>query len=130
SKGVPEVFLAYERRMENFPQNGGKMRYTKIAPTSSGEVQAIQDIRNQLETEAGRNNGKYGQLGWTPLYYLNQHFDRKLLMKIFCYSDVGLVTPLLHGLKLVAYGFFAAHGPATPGPPVRATFPVESGVLG
>lgn len=95
SKGLPERFLAYEALLENYPQHRGKIRYTQIAPTSRGEVQAYQDIRHQLETEAGRINGKYGQLGWTPLYYLNQHFDRKLLMKIFRYSDVGLVTPLL-----------------------------------
>ncbi len=65
-------------------------------------MQAYQDIRHQLENEAGRINGKYGQLGWTPLYYLNQHFDRKLLMKIFRYSDVGLVTPLRDGMNPVA----------------------------
>ncbi len=57
-------------------------------------------------------NGKYGQLGWTPLYYLNQHFDRKLLMKIFRYSDVGLVTPLRDGMNLVAKEYVAAQDPA------------------
>lgn len=89
SKGLPERFLAYEALLEKYPQHHGKIRYTQIAPTSRGDVQAYQDIRHQLENEAGRINGKYGQLGWTPLYYLNQHFDRKLLMKIFRYSDVG-----------------------------------------
>jgi trehalose 6-phosphate synthase len=79
SKGLPERFLAYETLLEKYPQHHGKIRYTQIAPTSRGEVQAYQDIRHQLETEAGRINGKYGQLGWTPLYYLNQHFDRKVL---------------------------------------------------
>ena len=91
SKGLPERFLAYETLLEKYPQHHGKIRYTQIAPTSRGEVQAYQDIRHQLETEAGRINGKYGQLGWTPLYYLNQHFDRKVLMKVFRYAEVGLV---------------------------------------
>ncbi len=99
SKGLPERFLAYEALLEKYPQHHGKIRYTQIAPTSRGDVQAYQDIRHQLENEAGRINGKYGQLGWTPLYYLNQHFDRKLLMKIFRYSDVGLVTPLRDGMN-------------------------------
>lgn len=96
---MPERFLAYEALLEKYPQHHGKIRYTQIAPTSRGDVQAYQDIRHQLENEAGRINGKYGQLGWTPLYYLNQHFDRKLLMKIFRYSDVGLVTPLRDGMN-------------------------------
>ncbi len=50
-------------------------------------------------------------MGWTPLYYLNQHFDRKLLMKIFRYSDVGLVTPLRDRMNTVAKEFVAAQGP-------------------
>lgn len=101
SKGLPERFLAYETLLDKFPQHHGKIRYTQIAPTSRGEVQAYRDIRHQLETEAGRINGRYGQLGWTPLFYLNQHFERKILMKVFRYADVGLVTPL-RGMNLVA----------------------------
>ncbi|EFF0782792.1 alpha,alpha-trehalose-phosphate synthase [Escherichia albertii] len=122
SKGLPERFLAYEALLEKYPQHHGKIRYTQIAPTSRGDVQAYQDIRHQLENEAGRINGKYGQLGWTPLYYLNQHFERKLLMKIFRYSDVGLVTPLRDGMNLVAKEFVAAQDPANPGVLVLSQF--------
>ncbi|VEB58120.1 trehalose-6-phosphate synthase [Salmonella enterica subsp. enterica] len=57
-----------------------------------------------------------------PLYYLNQHFDRKLLMKIFRYSDVGLVTPLRDGMNLVAKEFVAAQDPANPGVLVLSQF--------
>ena len=122
SKGLPERFAAFETLLEKFPQHHGKIRYTQIAPTSRGEVQAYQDIRHQLETEAGRINGKYGQLGWTPLYYLNQHFDRKLLMKVFRYADVGLVTPLRDGMNLVAKEYVAAQDPANPGVLVLSQF--------
>ena len=122
SKGLPERFLAYETLLEKYPQHHGKIRYTQIAPTSRGEVQAYQDIRHQLETEAGRINGKYGQLGWTPLYYLNQHFDRKVLMKVFRYAEVGLVTPLRDGMNLVAKEYVAAQDPANPGVLVLSQF--------
>jgi trehalose 6-phosphate synthase len=122
SKGLPERFQAYEALLENYPEHRAKIRYTQIAPTSRGEVQAYQDIRHQLETEAGRINGKYGQLGWTPLFWLNQHFDRKLLMKIFRYSDVGLVTPLRDGMNLVAKEYVAAQDPANPGVLVLSQF--------
>lgn len=119
---MPERFLAYETLLEKYPQHHGKIRYTQIAPTSRGEVQAYQDIRHQLETEAGRINGKYGQLGWTPLYYLNQHFDRKVLMKVFRYAEVGLVTPLRDGMNLVAKEYVAAQDPANPGVLVLSQF--------
>jgi trehalose 6-phosphate synthase len=98
SKGLPERFLAYEALL------------------------AYQDIRHQLETEAGRINGKYGTLGWTPLYYLNQHFDRRLLMKIFRLTDIGLVTPLRDGMNLVAKEYVAAQNPEDPGVLVLSRF--------
>ncbi|MGU3416237.1 alpha,alpha-trehalose-phosphate synthase [Enterobacteriaceae bacterium C34A] len=122
SKGLPERFQAYEALLEKYPQHHGHIRYTQIAPTSRGDVQAYQEIRHQLETAAGRINGQYGQLGWTPLYYLNQHFDRKLLMKVFRYSDVGLVTPLRDGMNLVAKEYVAAQDPANPGVLVLSQF--------
>ena len=122
SKGLPERFLAYETLLEKYPEHHGKIRYTQIAPTSRGEVQAYQDIRHQLETEAGRINGRYGQLGWTPLFYLNQHFERKILMKVFRYADVGLVTPLRDGMNLVAKEYVAAQDPADPGVLVLSQF--------
>ena len=122
SKGLPERFSAFELLLEKYPEHHGHIRYTQIAPTSRGDVQAYQDIRHQLETEAGRINGKYGQLGWTPLYYLNQHFDRKLLMKVFRHANVGLVTPLRDGMNLVAKEYLAAQDPANPGVLVLSRF--------
>ncbi|WP_067701040.1 MULTISPECIES: alpha,alpha-trehalose-phosphate synthase [unclassified Erwinia] len=122
SKGLPERFLAYEALLEHYPEHRGQIRYSQIAPTSRGDVQAYQDIRHQLETEAGRINGHYGTLGWTPLYYLNQHFDRRLLMKIFRLTDIGLVTPLRDGMNLVAKEYVAAQDPEDPGVLVLSRF--------
>lgn len=122
TKGLPERFLAFEALLEKFPQHRGKVRYTQIAPTSRGDVQAYQELRHQLETEVGRINGKYGSMNQTPLFYLNQHFQRSLLMKLFCLTDVGLVTPLRDGMNLVAKEYVAAQDPADPGVLVLSQF--------
>lgn len=122
SKGLPERFQAYEKLLEKYPEHRGHIRYTQIAPTSRGEVQAYQHIRHQLETEAGRINGKYGTMSWTPLYYLNQHFDRRLLMKIFRLTDIALITPLRDGMNLVAKEYVAAQDPANPGVLILSRF--------
>mgnify|MGYP004708501475 CR=1 FL=1 len=66
--------------------------------------------------------GKYGALGRTALYYLNQHCDRRLLMKIFRLTDVGLVTPLRDGMNLVAKEYVAAQDPDDPGVLVLSRF--------
>lgn len=115
SKGLPERFQAYEALLENYPQHRGNIRYFQIAPTSRGDVQAYQDIRHELETEAGRINGHFSTLGWTPLFYLNQHYERSLLMKIFRHCGVGLVTPLRDGMNLVAKEYVASQNPDDPG---------------
>lgn len=122
SKGIPDRFLAYEHFLEHYPQQRGKIRYTQIAPTSRGEVQAYQTIRHQLETEAGRINSQYGTMSWTPLYYLNQHFDRRLLMKIFRLTDIALITPLRDGMNLVAKEYLAAQDPTNPGVLILSKF--------
>jgi len=122
TKGLPERFLAFEALLEKFPQHRGKVRYSQIAPTSRGDVQAYQDLRHQLETEVGRINGKYGSLNQTPLFYLNQHFQRSLLMKLFRLTDVGLVTPLRDGMNLVAKEYVAAQDPKDPGVLVLSQF--------
>ncbi|HGS6999886.1 TPA: trehalose-6-phosphate synthase, partial [Klebsiella pneumoniae] len=44
------------------------------------------------------------------------------LMKIFRYSDVGLVTPLRDGMNLVAKEFVAAQDPQNPGVLVLSQF--------
>jgi trehalose 6-phosphate synthase len=122
TKGLPERFLAFEALLEKFPQHRGKVRYTQIAPTSRGDVQAYQELRHQLETEVGRINGKYGSMNQTPLFYLNQHFQRSLLMKLFRLTDVGLVTPLRDGMNLVAKEYVAAQDPKDPGVLVLSQF--------
>jgi trehalose 6-phosphate synthase len=123
TKGLPERFLAFEALLENYPQHrGGKVRYSQIAPTSRGDVQAYQDLRHQLEMEVGRINGKYGSMNRTPLFYLNQNFERRLLMKIFRLTDVGLVTPLRDGMNLVAKEYVAAQDPEDPGVLVLSRF--------
>lgn len=115
SKGLPERFQAYATLLENYPQHRGNIRYFQIAPTSRGDVQAYQDIRHELETEAGRINGHFSTLEWTPLFYLNQHYERSLLMKIFRHCEVGLVTPLRDGMNLVAKEYVASQNPEDPG---------------
>src|SRR5690606_20440316 len=83
---------------------------------------AYQDIRHQRETERGRINVSYDQLGCTPLFYQNQHLERKILMKVSRYADVGLVTPLRDGMNLVAKEYVATQDPADPGVLILSQF--------
>ena len=94
----------------------------QIAPPSREDVTQYQEIRKELEAEAGRINGAYADFDWTPVRYLNKGFNRKILAGFYRRSQVGLVTPLRDGMNLVAKEFVAAQSEADPGVLILSRF--------
>jgi trehalose 6-phosphate synthase len=121
SKGLVERFQAYERFLERYPENHGRVTYLQIAPVSRGDVQAYAQIRSALEQAAGRTNGKFADTDWTPIRYLNRNFPQHVVSGFMRASQVGLVTPLRDGMNLVAKEFVAAQDPDDPGVLVLST---------
>ncbi|CCD29065.1 trehalose-6-phosphate synthase [Candidatus Glomeribacter gigasporarum BEG34] len=122
SKGLIERFLAFERLLQNAPELHGKVTFVQIAPPTRTDVQAYQRIRGALEGEAGRINGRFAQLDWTPIRYLNRKYERNVLMALFRAAHVGYVTPLRDGMNLVAKEYVAAQAPHDPGVLVLSQF--------
>ena len=121
SKGQQERFRAYERFLENYPGNRGQVVYTQIAPPTRTGVRAYDDIRSALERAAGQINGRFAEVDWVPIRYLNKGYDRATLMGFFGLAAVGLVTPVRDGMNLVAKEFVAAQDPEDPGVLVLST---------
>lgn len=122
SKGIAERFRAFERFLEIAPEWQGHVSLVQIAPPTRSDVTSYQSIRHNLEYEAGRINGRFSGLDWTPIRYLNRRFDRWVLMSLFRASQVGFVTPLRDGMNLVAKEYVAAQDPADPGVLVLSCF--------
>ena len=122
SKGLTERFLAYERFLEQNEQRQGLVTFLQIAPPSRSDVDSYREIRLGLEREAGRINGRFAELDWTPLRYLNKGFPRQILMPMYARADVGLVTPMRDGMNLVAKEYVAAQDPIDPGVLVLSQF--------
>lgn len=122
SKGLVERFQAFERMLANAPGWQGRVSLVQIAPPTRSDVQTYQRIRETLEGEAGRINGRFSQLDWTPIQYLNRKYERNLLMAFFRMSQVGYVTPLRDGMNLVAKEYVASQDPADPGVLVLSEF--------
>jgi trehalose 6-phosphate synthase len=122
SKGLAERFLAYERFLEQHEQRRGSVTFLQIAPPSRSDVETYREIRLGLEREAGRINGRFAELDWTPLRYLNKGFARQMLMPMYARADVGLVTPMRDGMNLVAKEYVAAQDPIDPGVLVLSQF--------
>jgi trehalose 6-phosphate synthase len=115
SKGLLERFAAYRRFLEDYPQHHRHVTYVQIAPLGRQDVRAYARIRDALEQSAGRTNGRYADVDWTPIRYMNRNFPHATLMGFFRVARVCLVTPVRDGMNLVAKEFVAAQDPADPG---------------
>ena len=122
SKGLKQRFHAFEQFLEDVPAARGGVTFLQIAPPSRSDIQTYREIRRELEAEAGRINGRFAEIDWMPLRYLNKSFPRSALMPLYALADIGLVTPLRDGMNLVAKEYVAAQDPEDPGVLVLSQF--------
>lgn len=122
SKGLRQRFAAFERFLAEFPALHGLVTFMQIAPPSRSDIETYQRIRRELEGEAGRINGRFAEVDWVPLRYLNRSFPRNVLMPLYAEAQACLVTPLRDGMNLVAKEYVAAQDPEEPGVLILSEF--------
>jgi len=122
SKGLEQRFNGYERLLLDHPDYQERVSLLQIAPPSREDVVSYQDIRRQLEGQAGHINGEFATAFWVPLRYVNRGYDRILLAGMYRAASVGLVTPLRDGMNLVAKEYVAAQDPEDPGVLILSRF--------
>jgi trehalose 6-phosphate synthase len=122
SKGLGQRFAAFERFLAEFPAHHGLVAFMQIAPPSRSDIETYQRIRRELEAEAGRINGRFAEVDWIPLRYLNRGFPRNVLMPLYAEAQACLVTPLRDGMNLVAKEYVAAQDPEEPGVLILSEF--------
>jgi trehalose 6-phosphate synthase len=122
SKGLRQRFCSFERFLQDFPSWHGNVTFMQIAPPSRTDIETYREIRRELEAEAGRINGRFAEVDWVPVRYLNKGFPRNVLMPLYAEAQVGLVTPLRDGMNLVAKEYAAAQDPEDPGVLVLSQF--------
>ncbi len=122
TKGIPERIDAFERLLTDYPDTHRRVEFLQVAPLSRETVPEYEVIRRQLEQQSGRINGRYADVDWTPMRYLNRTLSRRSLAGLYRASKIGLVTPLRDGMNLVAKEYVAAQDPADPGVLVLSRF--------
>ena len=122
SKGLRQRFAAFERFLAEYPAQHGLVTFMQIAPPSRSDIETYQRIRRELEGEAGRINGRFAEVDWVPLRYLNRSFARNVLMPLYAEAQACLVTPLRDGMNLVAKEYVAAQDPEEPGVLILSEF--------
>src|SRR5207302_3332054 len=91
-------------------------------PTTRSTIQECVDRGRAISAAAGRINGTYGEVTWTPIRYVNRAYGRNTLAGLLRLSRVALVTPLRDGMNLVAKEYIAAQDENDPGVLILSRF--------
>lgn len=121
SKGLELRFRAFESLLKNYPSTKRAVSFMQIAPPTRTGVRAYDEIRQELERVGGNINGRYAEMDWVPIRYLNRGYDREVLMALMRLANVGLVTSIRDGMNLVAKEYVASQDPEDPGVLVLST---------
>ncbi len=122
SKGIPHRIQAYSSFLEKNPGCRGKVSYIQITPRSRAEVPEYDQMLHEVAELAGLTNGRFGDVDWTPIRYINRTVARSSLAGLYRVARVCLVTPLRDGMNLVAKEFVAAQDGEDPGVLVLSRF--------
>ncbi len=106
------------------------MTFVQVTPRSRTDVPEYAEMDRALSFKAGQINGRYGDVAWTPLRYVNKTYSRSALAGFYRAADVAVVTPLRDGMNLVAKEFVAAQDPEDPGVLVLSQFAGAASELG
>jgi trehalose 6-phosphate synthase len=134
SKGLEHRFKAFAGFLESYPEQRNHVRLLQIATATRSDVPEYRALRQRLGALAGDVAGRYAELDWAPIQYLNRSFSQHSLTGFFRLSRVALVTPLRDGMNLVAKEYVAAQSPDDPGvlilsPFAGAAYELDSAVI-
>ena len=134
SKGLEHRFKAFAFFLESYPEQRNHVRLLQIATATRSDVPEYRALRQRLGALAGDVAGRYAELDWAPIQYLNRSFSQASLAGFFRVSRVALVTPLRDGMNLVAKEYVAAQNPDDPGvlilsPFAGAAYELDSAVI-
>ncbi|MCU1432715.1 MAG: trehalose 6-phosphate synthase [Actinotalea sp.] len=108
TKGIGHRIKAYGELLAEGRLQVPDAALVQVASPSRENVEAYQQLREEVETLVGRINGEHGRIGAAPIYYLHHSYPPEEMAAMFLAADVMLVTSLRDGMNLVAKEFVAA----------------------
>ncbi|WP_187488446.1 alpha,alpha-trehalose-phosphate synthase (UDP-forming) [Duffyella gerundensis] len=122
SAGLPYRISAMEVLLHTHPHYAGNVTLLQLAAPAAGHPHHASTLTHQLESLCGEMNGVHGTLEWYPVSCLNHQYSREEQAGIYRASRVGVVTPLVSGMSLMAKMYVALQDPADPGVLVLSRF--------
>ena len=108
TKGITQRLEAYDYFLEKHPEFRGKVVYVLAVSPSRTRVKHYTELKRRIDELVGMINGKYGEVGWNPIYYLYRYISFEELLAYYLAADVAFILPLRDGMNLVAKEFVAS----------------------
>ena len=108
TKGIPQRLKAFNLFLERNPQYKEKLILILVVVPSRTRVGQYALLKKQIDELVGATNGRYGTIGWTPIWYLYRPLPVHPLIALYSMADVALVTPLRDGMNLIAKEYIAS----------------------
>jgi trehalose 6-phosphate synthase/phosphatase len=108
TKGIPERLEAFELFLDKNPEFREKVTLIMVAVPSRTAVETYARLKRRVDELVGRINGRYGTIGWMPIWYLYRFIPMKTLAAYYHSADVALITPLRDGMNLIAKEYVAS----------------------
>ncbi len=110
TKGILRRLAAFDHFLKTNPSCHNNVTLILVAVPSRTGVETYAQLKKELDEQVGRINGKYGTMGWIPVWYLYRSLPFNTLASLYSVADIALVTPLRDGMNLVAKEYIAARG--------------------
>lgn len=108
TKGIIQRLDAFDLFLEKNPKYKEKVVLILVAAPSRTKVEQYKLLKKQVDGLVGKINGKYGSIGWMPIWYLYSFLPFDNLVSLYSAADVALITPLRDGMNLIAKEFIAS----------------------
>ncbi|MBA3015275.1 MAG: trehalose-6-phosphate synthase [Desulfobulbaceae bacterium] len=107
TKGIPQRLLAFANSLERYPEMRRKVSLVQVVVPSRQGVPEYEALKQEIERLVGEINGRFTEVGWTPIHYIYRSLSRVELLSYYRTCEIALVTPLKDGMNLVAKEFCA-----------------------
>ena len=105
TKSIPQRLEAFDLFLDKYPEFKAKITFIVVAVPSRTKVEHYRLLKKQVDELIGKINGKYGTLGWTPIWYIYRFLPFHTLAALYSIADIALITPYRDGMNLIAKEF-------------------------
>lgn len=108
SKGISQRLKAFELFLDRNPEYVGKISLFIVVVPSRTKVKRYKSLKTEIDKLVGEINGKYGEIDYTPIFYLYRTLPFKTMVAVYNIADIALVTPFRDGMNLIAKEYIAS----------------------